>query len=130
MRKPVGKSVRRPKKVVPSPEPRSVSLERAVRLYRAVHLLAEGSRTRRSLLQSLKIDIRTFYRDLELLRDCQINVVLEGRHYRLVTPPAAARDALPFPDAGLSLGEAQILAKGRTKVHRKLRELLALITKN
>lgn len=130
MRKPVGKTVRRPKKAVPTPEPRSVSLERAVRLFRAVRLLAEGSRTRRSLLQALKIDIRTFYRDLELLRDCQIHVALEGRHYSLATPPASARETLPFPDPGLSLGEAQLLAKGRTKVHRKLRELLAAITKS
>jgi predicted DNA-binding transcriptional regulator YafY len=111
------------------PEARSVSLERAVRLFQVVDLLAEKERTRRHLLQALKIDIRTFYRDLELLRDCGIQVILLSRCYRLVTPAARALDALPFPDPGLSLGEAEVLAKGRTKVHKRFRELLATITR-
>lgn len=129
MRKTAGKKVRRSAKAVVMPDSRSVSLERAVRLFQVVDLLAEKERTRRHLLQALKIDIRTFYRDLELLRDCGIQVILLSRHYRLVTPAAQARSALPFPDPGLSLGEAEILAKGRTKVHRRLRELLAAITR-
>lgn len=111
------------------PEARSVSLERAVRLFQVVDLLAEKERTRRHLLQALKIDIRTFYRDLELLRQCGIQVTLDNRYYRLATPAAQARSALPFPDPSLSMGEAEVLAKGRTKVHRRLRELLAIVTR-
>lgn len=103
---------------------KAVTLERAARLYRLVDFLADGPRTRKALLQRLKIDIRTFYRDLELLRECGIRIVLAQRKYTLAAEPKAARLALPFPDPGLTLGEAQELAKGRGKVHKKLRELL------
>lgn len=107
--------------------PKTVSLERAVRLHKLIGILAEATRTRAVLLQKLKIDIRTFYRDLELLRECGIDVELTNRKYRLKTEPAHASEVLPFPDPSLSLGEAEILAKGRTRVHQKLRALLAQI---
>lgn len=112
----------------PSPSPaKAVTLERAARLYRLVAFLSEGPRTRKALLQRLRIDIRTFYRDLEMLRECKIAVALAKRKYTLETEAASARLALPFPDPGLSLGEAQQLAKGRGKVHLKLREILKAI---
>lgn len=106
---------------------KAVTLERATRLFRLVEFLAAGVRTRRAILQRLRIDIRTFYRDLELLRDCQISVTLKRRKYTLETEASAARLALPFPDPSLTLGEAQVLAKGRGKVHKKLRDLLNAI---
>lgn len=107
----------------------SVSLERAARLYRLVEYLGEGARTRSQILTRLKIDIRTFYRDLELLRLCNIDVALDNRKYALVAPAREALLALPFPDPTLTLGEAQQLAKGRSKIHQKLRDLLKQIVK-
>jgi predicted DNA-binding transcriptional regulator YafY len=107
----------------------SVSLERAARLYRLVEYLGEGARTRSQILTKLKIDIRTFYRDLELLRVCHVDVSLDNRKYSLVAPAREALLALPFPDPTLTLGEAQQLAKGRSKIHQKLRDLLKQIVK-
>ncbi|HMP04444.1 MAG TPA: hypothetical protein PKD86_01245 [Gemmatales bacterium] len=129
MRKPASKRTgsRKTPPLAAAPAARSVSVERAARLYRMVRLLADEPRTRRAVLQALRIDVRTFYRDLELLRECQVDVALDGRKYRLVTPLATARLSLPFPDPGLTLGEAEILAKGRTKIHKKMRSLLKAI---
>lgn len=107
----------------------SVSLERAARLYRLVELLGDGPRTRAQILSKLKIDIRTFYRDLELLRDCRIAVELENRKYVLVPSAKDALLVLPFPDPCLTLGDAQQLAKGRSKIHQKLRDVLKQIVK-
>jgi hypothetical protein len=105
----------------------SVSMERAVRLYRLVQLLGLGARTRAAILKKLRIDIRTFYRDLELLRDYRIEIGLVRRKYELALPVRDALSMLPFPDPGLTLGEAQQLARGRTRIHKKLRTLLRQI---
>jgi hypothetical protein len=113
----------------PTPLPASVSLERASRLYRLVELIGDGPRTRAMILNKLKIDIRTFYRDLELLRENKIEISLDRRKYSLLIPEKIAVSLLPFPDPGLSLGDAQVLAKGRTKIHKKLRDLLKQIVK-
>ncbi len=123
-------SPKRPKKVKSSEIDtlsKSVSLDRAARLCRLIEILAEDSRTRKFILQKLKIDIRTFYRDLELLRECRIQIDLERRKYVLATPKLIAKERLPFPDPGLTLGEAEILAKGRSQIHKKLRKLLQTI---
>jgi hypothetical protein len=117
------------KSAPPPPLQASVSLERAIRLYRLVEFLGDGPRTRTQVLAKLKIDIRTFYRDLELLRVCHIEVTLEARKYALASSVKDALQALPFPDPCLTLGEAQLLAKGKTKIHAKLREVLKQIVK-
>lgn len=114
------------KKSLPAPQV-SVSLDRAARLYRLVELLGDGPRTRAMILNKLKIDIRTFYRDLELLRDCKIQINLIKRKYSVLLPVKDALATLPFPDPCLSMGEAQVLAKGKTKIHQKLRGLLKQI---
>ncbi len=112
------------KRPVPAAPPSSVSLERATRLYRLVELLADGPRTRAMILNKLKIDIRTFYRDLELLRDCDVEIMLDRRKYSLNGATKDTLGRLPFPDPLLTIGEAQQLAKGRTKIHKKLRDVL------
>jgi hypothetical protein len=112
------------KKAAPSAPPSSVSLDRAARLYRLVELLGDGPRTRAMILKKLKIDIRTFYRDLELLRQCDVEITLDKRKYSMDLPVKATLGSLPFPDPCLTIGEAQQLAKGRTKIHKKLRTLL------
>jgi len=76
------------------------------------------------ILNKLRIDIRTFYRDLELLRDCDVTIVLERRKYSLNGASEGTLGRLPFPDPLLTIGEAQQLAKGRSKIHKKLRDVL------
>jgi hypothetical protein len=108
---------------------KAVSLERATRLYQLLRILASGSKVRAVLLKRLRIDIRTFYRDLEVLRDCRIAIVLNDKKYSLDEKPDDAVARLPFPDPNLNLGEVLQLAKGRGPIHKKLRDLLKQIMK-
>ncbi len=112
----------------PQTEPSGVTAERFLRLYRLVRLLGTGPATREALARRLKLDVRGFYRDLELLRTSAIDVnVVRGR-YSLASTVSEALSRLPFPDPHLTLGEAQALAKGRTAVHRRLAELISRLT--
>jgi hypothetical protein len=104
-----------------------VTAERAARLYRLLHLLGGGPQTRAALTRRLRLDVRGFYRDLELLRSAGIVVPLADGRYTLDEPAADAAARLPFPDPRLTLGEATLLAKGRTRAHRKLKEQIAQI---
>ncbi len=117
-------SKKRPAAAIPS---KAVTLERATRLHQMVRFLAGEARTRKLLLQRLHIDIRTFYRDLEVLRDCRISVRLENKRYMLNDNVNGAVVRLPFPDPNLTLGEVMQLAKGRGPVHRKLAKLVKQI---
>jgi predicted DNA-binding transcriptional regulator YafY len=99
----------------------AVTAARAARLYRLLSLVADAARTRPVLLRKLKVDLRGFYRDLELLRSLGVNIAAEGDRYHLVGTLADALEKLPFPDPGLSLREALLLSQGRTDAHRKLR---------
>jgi hypothetical protein len=108
---------------------RSVSAERAARLYRLLQLLGTGPQTRAVIARRLRLDVRGFYRDLEVLRAAGIAVPLRNRRYTLEGSVANATSHLPFPDPRLTLGEAAQLAKGRTSAHRKLKEQIALIVR-
>ena len=106
----------------------AVSPERAARLYRLLQLLAKGPQSRATLLKRLRLDVRGFYRDLELLRLSGIVVSLHERRYALEGERSEAVSYLPFPDPRFSLGDAIQLAKGRTQAHQKLREQIAVVT--
>jgi hypothetical protein len=106
-----------------------VSLERAQRLYRLIQLLEAEPQRRATVLRRLRIDIRTFYRDMELLRECEIAIDLSGRKYSLPERAANLLPRLPFPDPGLTLGEVKVLARGRSAVHKKLKRVLDQIVK-
>ncbi len=98
-----------------------VTAQRATRLFQLLKLTAEAARTRQTLLRRLKVDLRGFYRDLELLRSLGIAVACDGDRYQLVGGLDDALARLPFPDPGLSLREAFLLSNGKTEAHRKLR---------
>lgn len=115
------------KKQRAAPAARAVTAERAARLYRLLQLLGKGPQTRAALARHLRLDVRGFYRDLELLRAAGIAVGLEARHYVLEQPLDQALSRLPFPDPHLTLGEAQQLAKGRSAAHRKLKDMVRQI---
>jgi hypothetical protein len=106
----------------PVPAPRTVTAERAARLHRLLQLLGARPLTRDQLMRRLHLDMRGFYRDLELLRGSGISVNLAGSRYTLEEATADAVARLPFPDPRLTLGEALQLAKGRTRAHRKLKQ--------
>lgn len=103
-----------------TPALRAVTAERARRLCRMLQLLDGGPQTRAGLTRHLRLDVRGFYRDLELLRSAGIAVTLRDRRYTLDEDVDDAIARLPFPDPHLTLGEARQLAKGRTAAHRKL----------
>jgi hypothetical protein len=110
-------------------ETQAVTPDRASRLYKLLRLLASGPKKRDVLTKKLKLDVRGFYRDLELLHRAGIAVSLHQQRYTLDEDPDDAVDRLPFPDPHLNLGEARQLAKGKTNAHRRLQEQVGRIVK-
>lgn len=115
---------RRP--ATPEPLP-AVTLDRAARLCRLIHLLGGDSQPRSALLLKLRQDVRGFYRDLEFLRSVGIDVALKEGRYALRGSVADALGRLMLPDPHLTIGEAVQLSKGRTAAHRKLKDLLGQV---
>jgi predicted DNA-binding transcriptional regulator YafY len=111
-----------------APDVAGVTADRFTRLYRLVQLLASGPQPRSVLARKLRLDVRGFYRDLELLRATGLPITLSEGRYGLEGSTDDALALLPFPDPRLTYGEALLLAKGRTAAHKKLRDHLARIT--
>jgi predicted DNA-binding transcriptional regulator YafY len=86
--------------------------------------MSEGPPTRDELLARLGIGLRTFYRELELLRRCGVRVRLRERRYVMATTPAQAEDLLPFPDPRLSFAEMKELSGHPGMAARRLAQLL------
>ena len=106
----------------------NITLARAKRLYRLVLVLTEEGPSRDQVLHRLDLGLRTFYRELELLKKSGINVVVEAKAYRLKTPRDEAKALLPFPNPGLSFAEVTELAQGQGPAAQRLAELLATVT--
>jgi hypothetical protein len=103
--------------------PVTLTPQRASRLYRLLTLLGAGPQTRATLLRRLGLDVRGFYRDLEALRGLGIEVAPDpGNKHALLGELDDALARLPFPDPGLNVRDAQLLAEGNTPAHRKLRQ--------
>lgn len=111
----------------PAPR-RAVTADRAGRLFQLLTLLAEGPRAREVLTRRLGLDVRGFYRDLEMLRASGVPVGLTEAGYTLLEPIDHALARLPFPDPLLSLHEAMQLAVGRSAAHKKLKQQIEAIT--
>jgi hypothetical protein len=105
----------------PSAATKAVTADRSARLCRLLRYLGGGARTRDALARHLGLDVRSFYRDLELLRTAGVPVALDAKRYTLGEDVKAAIARLPFPDPHLTLGEAEQLARGRTTAHTKLK---------
>lgn len=99
----------------------NVTPDRAERLYRLLLVLADGAKTRSAVLRQLRLNIRGFYRDLEVLRAVGVSVEQNDGHYVLADDLAAAVERLPFPDPCLTVGDARLLAKGKSSAHEKIR---------
>lgn len=110
------------------PAPALITAPRAARLYKLLTLLGDSPQVRRTLLLRMKVDVRGFYRDLELLRGLHIEINLgPDNRYSLPLSLDDALARLPFPDPGLSVRDVLQLCNGSTSAHRKLRQSVAAI---
>lgn len=106
-----------------------ISSARAGRLYRLLKILANGSTSRATLLKKLKMGMRTFYRDVDLLRECGVPVEAKSDGYVLGESLDSALDRVPFPDPELTFGDVVQLMKGRSASHQKLKRLFESLTR-
>jgi hypothetical protein len=104
-----------------------ISLQRAARLHRLVRFLSEGPRARGAILSALRIGLRTFYRELELLKRCGVKVRHKTKLYHLVPTAAEAEGRLPFPDPQLSFAEMAELAQCACAAGKRLADLLSAV---
>ncbi len=107
-----------------------ITLQRAERLHRLVVFLAETPRTRAVILSELRIGLRTFYRELDLLKRCGVKVRHKTKRYLLLATAAQAEGRLPFPDPQLSFAEMAELAQCDCPAGARLAELLASVTQH
>jgi predicted DNA-binding transcriptional regulator YafY len=101
-----------------------ITLGRAARLHRLVMLLAESPRSREAVLAALGIGLRTFYRELELLKRCGVKVQHRNKAYNLHATAEEAEGRLPFPDPQLSFAEMAELARHPGEAASRLARLL------
>ena len=104
-----------------------ITLQRAARLHRLVWYLAESPRTRDAILSRLGIGLRTFYRELELLKRCGVKVRHRAKQYTLLATAEQAEGRLPFPDPQLSFAEMAELAACPCDAGKRLADLLAAV---
>lgn len=105
-----------------------ITLGRAARLYRMVTLLAARPRRRPELLSTIRIGLRTFYRELDMLKRLGVQVKLDGKAYTCRTTAREAEELLPFPDPQLSFAELAELATGSGSAAQRLAALYAEVT--
>ncbi len=105
-----------------------ITLARAARLRRMVVFLAEGPQSRDAILKAVGLGLRTFYRELGLLRRAGVRIRQRDGRYWLGQSTAAAEAVLPVPDPQLSLAELMELARGEGPAARRLAGLLTAVT--
>jgi predicted DNA-binding transcriptional regulator YafY len=101
-----------------------ITLARAARLHRLVSILAQNPRRREELLHQLAIGLRTFYRELDLLKRCGVKIKLAQKLYTLRATAEEAEGRLPFPDPQLSFSEMAELAQYAGPAAKRLAEML------
>ena len=104
-----------------------VTLQRAARLHRLVAFLATAPNGRTAVLTELRIGLRTFYRELELLKKRGIKVRFIKKLYHLIGTRDDALGRLPVPDPELSFAEMAELARCPCPAGLRLAELLAAV---
>jgi predicted DNA-binding transcriptional regulator YafY len=107
-----------------------IAIHRAGRLYQLLRLLAERPRSRRELIRRGRAGLRTFYRDLNVLLNCEIEICLNDGRYELDTPFNDALGRLPFPVIDFTFAEAMQLAKTKGTAQQKIKTQLAAIVKS
>ena len=104
-----------------------ITLGRAARLHRLVMLLAESPMGREAILADLGIGLRTFYRELELLKRCGVKIQQKNKLYTLLSTAAHAEGRLPFPDPQLSFAEMEELSRCPGEAGKRLATLLGSV---
>ncbi len=107
-----------------------ITLQRAARLHRLVAFLAGIPRPRADVLAHLRIGLRTFYRELDLLKKCGVKVKHKAKLYHLMSTSEEAEGRLPFPDPQLSFAEMAELSRCDCPAGRRLAELLASVVRS
>ena len=105
-----------------------ITMNRAERLHRLVTFLAGAPRNRALILAELRIGLRTFYRELELLKRCGVRIQHRTKQYKLLGTADQAEGYLPFPDPQLSFAEMAELARCDCATGTRLAELLNAVT--
>jgi predicted DNA-binding transcriptional regulator YafY len=100
-----------------------ITLGRASRLHRLVTMLEAAATSREALLDRLEVGLRTFYRELDLLKKCGIKVKRDGKSYLLRSTMADAEARLPFPDPQLSFAEMAELTRLPGEAAKRLAEI-------
>lgn len=90
-------------------------------------ILGSGPVLKPDLLTRLGIGLRTFYRELELLKKCGIRFRLDRSGYLLKMTPEDAEGRLPFPDPQLSFAEMAELSRLPGPAATRLAALLASV---
>jgi len=104
-----------------------ITFPRAARLHRLVTLLAQSARGRDEILATMRVGLRTFYRELVLLKRCGVKVRHQAKLYHLMHTASEAEGRLPFPDPQLSFAEMAELAQCPCPAGNRLGELLAWV---
>lgn len=104
-----------------------ISPHRAARLYRLLTLVGERPQKRSVLLRKLRVDLRSFYRDIKFLRMLDIQFSSADSSYCLSQNLDDALGRLPFPDPGLSVRDVLHLVNGSTDAKKKLKRKAELI---
>src|SRR5262245_14463732 len=107
----MGKKRASPKPAPPAEGRASVTAERFARLHLLSTLLSRAPQPREASLRRRRLAVRGFSRDLEVLRQAGVTVVLSAGKYQLVEGLTVAQKRLPFPDPLLTVGEALQLAQ-------------------
>jgi hypothetical protein len=92
-----------------------------------VTLLAQSPRGRSEILTALRVGLRTFYRELVLLKRCGVKVRHKAKLYHLMHTASEAEGRLPFPDPQLSFAEMAELAQCPCPAGKRLADLLAWV---
>jgi hypothetical protein len=80
-------------------------------------------------LSELRIGLRTFYRELDLINRCGLKIRHEAKLYQLVGRDVEPEGRLPFPDPQLTFYEMAELAKCPCAAGERLANLLADVIK-
>jgi hypothetical protein len=100
---------------------------RAARLHRLVSILSQAPKRRDQLLAGLQIGLRSFYRELDLLKRFGVKVKLVRKLYVLQTTAEQAEGRLPFPDPQLSFAEMAELSRGTGPAAQRLAQILETV---
>ena len=104
-----------------------ITMARAARLHRLVSIVSQAPKRRDQLLAGLQIGLRSFYRELDLLKRFGVKVKLVRKEYVLQTTALEAEGRLPFPDPQLSFAEMAELSRGTGPAAQRLAQILEAV---